>query len=172
MKKNNIEIKSKTKDLTILIPTLNEEFTIERLINEIIKKMKNTKIKYCIMITDNNSKDKTIEIASKKKDVLINICKKPGYGANLISGIKRIRSKYTIFFDADGSYNPSYIKILYNEINDIIFIESDTVTQLEYNDTELGEIKARFQFFGFTKNGQSQKCGEFRDFLKQNDQFE
>ena len=116
MKKNNIEIKSKTKDLTILIPTLNEEFTIERLINEIIKKMKNTKIKYCIMITDNNSKDKTIEIASKKKDVLINICKKPGYGANLISGIKRIRSKYTIFFDADGSYNPSYIKILYNEI--------------------------------------------------------
>ena len=46
MKKNNIEIKSKTKDLTILIPTLNEEFTIERLINEIIKKMKNTKIKY------------------------------------------------------------------------------------------------------------------------------
>ena len=61
------------------------------------------------------------------------------------------------------------LKILYNEINDIIFIESDTVTQLEYNDTELGEIKARFQFFGFTKNGQSQKCGEFRDFLKQND---
>ena len=75
-----------------------------------------TNINYCILISDNNSQDKTIEIISKNKDVLLNKCKIKGYGANLSSAIKKINSEYTIFFDADGSYNPKFIKILFNEI--------------------------------------------------------
>jgi glycosyltransferase involved in cell wall biosynthesis len=102
-------------ELTILIPALNEEFTIERLINETKKAMGKTNINYCILVSDNNSQDRTLDIISNK-NVLINKCKKRGYGANLIDAINKIRSRYTIFFDADGSYNPNFIKILFQEI--------------------------------------------------------
>ena len=116
MKSSIIKSKTKKYELTILIPTFNEEYCIKKIIEETKSVLKQTKINYCILISDNNSSDNTIQIASKIKGVLINRCFKQGYGANLLSGINKINSKYTIFYDADGSYNPIFVQKLLKEI--------------------------------------------------------
>lgn len=114
--KSTIQKKTGKFDLTILIPTYNEEDSVGKLIKEIRKSLRNFKCKYCILISDNYSTDNTIKIVNKEKNILLNRCKKKGYGSNLINAINKINSKYTIFFDADGSYDPKHVKILYNEI--------------------------------------------------------
>ena len=84
-----MDIKSLTKDydLTILLPALNEEESIGRIIDEINYELKNSEINYCILVSDNGSSDNTLKIC-KEKNVLINNVEKKGYGANLIDAFK------------------------------------------------------------------------------------
>ena len=108
-------ILTKNFDLTVLLPALNEEESIGKIIDEINYELKKTHINYCIFVSDNGSTDNTIEICKKKK-VLINNVKTRGYGANLKDAFKKIGSRYLIFFDCDGSYPPSAIANMYNII--------------------------------------------------------
>ena len=111
----NIEQSTQNFDLTVLLPALNEEESIGKIIDEIESSLKIHNINYCILVSDNGSSDKTLEICKKKK-VLTNEVDQKGYGSNLKDAISKIKSKYIIFFDCDGSYNPSEIinmQILY-----------------------------------------------------------
>ena len=63
-------------DLTIILPALNEENTIHKVINEINDSLENKKIKYEILINDNDSTDNTVKIASSLKNTRINKEKK------------------------------------------------------------------------------------------------
>ena len=93
-------------DLTILIPTLNEEETIPRII-EIAKSIENQnkgKLHIEVLITDNNSTDSTLSVA-KRMGVEATNCEVKGYGANLIHGISKSKSEYVLFADADLSYD-------------------------------------------------------------------
>ena len=101
-------------DISIVIPTLNEEKSIGKLVKKTKNEIKKIKKKICIIVSDNGSEDKTLEIAKKHK-VIIHRVSKTGYGANLINVIKKIKSNYTLFFDADGSYRPEDIKLFVNE---------------------------------------------------------
>ena len=92
------------KDLTILIPALNEEKTIGICIEKAKKFIEENKINAEILIADNNSTDKTSKIA-KDMGVRIIQVKKIGYGNALIEGIKEAKGKYTIMGDADDSYS-------------------------------------------------------------------
>ena len=83
-------------DISIVIPTLNEEKTIGKLIKKIKSEIKSIKMKLCIVISDNGSIDKTLQIA-KKQNVIIHKVKNKGYGSNLINAISNIQSKYTLF---------------------------------------------------------------------------
>jgi len=114
-----MKIEQLTKDfeLTVLLPALNEEESIEKIIDEIESNLKIHNINYCILVSDNGSNDKTLEICKRKK-VLINEVDQKGYGSNLKDAISKIKSKYIIFFDCDGSYNPSEIIKMYNKIKE------------------------------------------------------
>jgi Glycosyltransferases involved in cell wall biogenesis len=105
-----MKIEQLTKDfeLTVLLPALNEEESIEKIIDEIESNLKIHNINYCILVCDNGSNDKTLEICKRKK-VLINEVDQKGYGSNLKDAISKIKSKYIIFLEGDGSYNPSEI---------------------------------------------------------------
>ncbi len=113
----NIEQSTQNFDLTVLLPALNEEESIGKIIDEIESSLKIHNINYCILVSDNGSSDKTLEICKKKK-VLINEVDQKGYGSNLKDAISKIKSKYIIFFDCDGSYNPSEIIRMYNKIKE------------------------------------------------------
>lgn len=92
------------KDLTILIPALNEEKTIEIVIKKAEEYIKSKKINGEILIANNGSIDKTKELAMKLGARVVDIETK-GYGIAIIEGIKNANGNYIIIGDADDSYN-------------------------------------------------------------------
>lgn len=103
------------KDVTILLPCLNEEKTLEECIKKIKKVMNKTKYKYELLLCDNNSDDKSLIIAKKNK---IRYCieNNRGYGNTLRNGINKAFGKYIVMLDCDLSYDeediPKFIKYL------------------------------------------------------------
>ena len=114
--KNSLLEETENIELAVVIPTLDEEYTIEKILKETINSLKDFNKSYKIIVSDNSSKDNTIKIASIFKEVIINQEEKRGYGANLKSVFSKINAKYIIFFDCDGSYDPKYILDFYNKI--------------------------------------------------------
>lgn len=92
------------KELTILMPCLNEEKTLQTCINKANKFLEKNNINGEILIVDNGSKDKSINIAKKNKVRLV-YEKTQGYGSSLITGLKNTQTKYVIMGDSDDSYN-------------------------------------------------------------------
>ncbi len=91
-------------ELTILMPCLNEEETIEVCINKAIRFLKKNKIKGEVLIADNGSTDNSSLIAKKLGARVVEI-KEKGYGSALIGGIKKSLGKYVIMGDCDDSYD-------------------------------------------------------------------
>ena len=91
-------------ELTILIPSLNEEKTIEICIEKAKTFLKTHNIDGEILISDNGSTDNTREIAQKLGARVV-VTYKKGYGEALKHGNKQAKGKYTIMGDADDSYN-------------------------------------------------------------------
>ena len=91
------------KTVSILLPCLNEEKTLEKCIKSISKNMKKTKYDWEIIVCDNNSTDSSRKIA-KKNNVKVVVEKRKGYGATLLNGIKKSKSDYLVMLDSDMSY--------------------------------------------------------------------
>ena len=110
--------------VSIVIPTLNEEDSLNVLLNELLKFNDNI---YEIIVVDGQSNDKTIEIAKKYNCKIIIQQIKLGYGDAIIRGINEANSDYSIILDGDGSKNPIYIKNLIEKIinsnSDFVFAE-------------------------------------------------
>ena len=94
----------KNIELTILMPCLNEEETIGICIEKALRFLKKSKIQGEVLIADNGSSDKSIEIAKSLGARVINVSNK-GYGSALIAGSKSAYGKYVIMGDSDDSYN-------------------------------------------------------------------
>ena len=91
-------------ELTILIPSLNEEKTIGMCIEKAKTFLKTHNINGEILISDNGSTDNTREIAQKLGARVV-VTYKKGYGEALKHGNKQAKGKFTIMGDADDSYN-------------------------------------------------------------------
>ncbi len=90
-------MEDKKPELSIIIPTLNEEHYLPKLLESI--KMQTYK-DYEIIVSDSNSEDKTVHIAESFGAKIVSDEKKgPGYGRNC--GAKVARGKYLLFLDAD-----------------------------------------------------------------------
>ena len=92
------------KELTILIPALNEEKTIGICIEKANKVLIENNINGEVLVVDNGSTDGTAQIAKCLGARIVNV-KEKGYGNALINGSKQAKGKYTIMGDADDSYN-------------------------------------------------------------------
>mgnify|MGYP005833871057 CR=1 FL=1 len=130
--------------LTILIPALNEEKTIEIVIKKAQKWLNDRNIDGEILIANNGSTDNTKEIALKNGARVIDIEQK-GYGSALISGIENSKGKYIIFGDADDSYNFLEIDGMYDKLKD----GNDIVIGNRYaGKMEKGSMKFSHKFIG------------------------
>jgi dolichol-phosphate mannosyltransferase len=97
--------------LVILIPTYNEAVSILELIEKLTNFRSESKYKFDLVVIDDNSPDKTAEIAEKMELSWVNVMRRPhkdGLGAAYRAGILKVLGdpKYThvVTMDADGSH--------------------------------------------------------------------
>ncbi len=116
-------------DISIVIPTMNEERTIGQVIDS---------LKYLdpleIIVVDTDSKDKTRDIAKERGAIVIEEPRR-GYGVAYKTGIGRARGSIIACLDGDGTYPAEIIRPLIDilEINKVDFISCDRMTLRSQN---------------------------------------
>lgn len=105
------------KDITILMPCLNEGKTIKKCIRDAKSFLNNNNINGEILIVDNGSSDNSIKIIKKEKVRFVR-CKEKGYGNALRYGIAKSKGKYIIMGDSDASYDFSNLDEFVKLLND------------------------------------------------------
>ncbi len=125
-------MKNKKKDIAIILPVFNNEKTISKITQIIIKACNKIKKKYEIIFVDDGSKDnswlKICEQNSINKNIKgINLMSNFGQHNAIIAGLEHSNSRYNVVMDCDLQDNPKYICNLYSEIikkkNDVVAIE-------------------------------------------------
>lgn len=106
-------------DVSIVIPAFNEEKYIENSLASLISSEQKTDIRYEVILVDNNSEDKTVEIAKKfQKDMNLKIIteKKQGRGAARARGFMEAKAKIILSADSDTIFYDNWIEIMSSEI--------------------------------------------------------
>lgn len=107
----------KSKNVSLVLPAFNEEKAIEKTIREFQK----VDIFDEIIVVDNNSSDKTSQIA-KKCGVIVVSEKRQGYGYALRRGYSEANSDLIISCDVDGTYDANDVKYLLKLSNKYDFV--------------------------------------------------
>lgn len=92
------------KELTILMPCLNEARTLGLCIRRARQLLTSHRIDGEILVSDNGSTDGCQRIARKLKARVVS-CPARGYGAALQFGVERARGKFILMGDCDDSYH-------------------------------------------------------------------
>jgi glycosyltransferase involved in cell wall biosynthesis len=97
------------KNLTLIIPAKNESYSLPKVLDEI----KNINCKKFIILSKSDTA--TIHSIRNYRCKIIKQ-KNDGYGNALIEGINIVKTDYLCIFNADGSFDPKYLKIMLNKI--------------------------------------------------------
>jgi glycosyltransferase involved in cell wall biosynthesis len=98
------------KDLTLIIPAKNEAESLPK----VLKELNSFSVKKIIII---DKHDKETSRSIQNFYCLVVKQKKNGYGSAIIEGIQRAKTKYVCIFNADGSFDPKYLKKMYLKLN-------------------------------------------------------
>ena len=92
-------------DVSILIPIYNEEEILEESVRDIIQGADPLGISYELVLCENGSKDRTVEIGERLCEELPQLrllrCPLPDYGEALIMGIREARGTNIVCFEID-----------------------------------------------------------------------
>jgi glycosyltransferase involved in cell wall biosynthesis len=103
-KSNILEDMSDIK-YSMIIPVRNEEEVIDEVITDVKKALDLLKSSYEMIVIDNVSTDKTVDIVKKHSDVrLIQHESDKGYGGSIKEGVTVAKSDNVIIIDGDGTY--------------------------------------------------------------------
>ncbi len=116
--------------VSVIIPTMNEEAAIGKVMDEINNALKG--MAFEVLVVDTDSKDRTREIAATKGARVISEPRR-GYGRAYKTGFAQARGKYIATLDADCTYPagdiPKFVEIL--ESGEADFISGDRLTGME-----------------------------------------
>lgn len=110
------------KELSIVMPCLNEAETLEICIKKAHNFFSENNINGEVVIADNGSSDGSQNIANANGARVINIPKK-GYGSALKGGIENASGKFIVMGDADDSYDFSNLNLFLTKLregNDLV----------------------------------------------------
>lgn len=106
-------------EASVVIPAFNEEKSIEDTLFSLLRSEQNTKIKYEVILVDNNSTDKTIQIAEKFSNGMdLRIIKetKQGRGAARARGFNEAKGEFILSADADTIFFNNWIELMVSEL--------------------------------------------------------
>ena len=101
--------------ISVVLPCLNEEKTIEYCINEALEGIKLTGLKGEVVVADNGSTDNSKSISESNGARVVNV-KERGYGSALRGGIESAHGKYIVMGDADSTYNFKDLSLIVKEL--------------------------------------------------------
>lgn len=90
--------------VSVVIPAYNEEGAISATIKEVRSVMEASKFEYELLIVDDGSQDRTVELATAEGATVIAQPENRGYGASLKTGIRRSKYDVIVITDADATY--------------------------------------------------------------------
>jgi glycosyltransferase involved in cell wall biosynthesis len=91
-------------ELTILMPCLNEEETVEKCVSEALSYLDKSGVRGEVLVADNGSTDASVELAQAAGARVVQVEEK-GYGSALRGGIASASGTFIIMADADCSYD-------------------------------------------------------------------
>ena len=108
-------------DLTIIIPSFQEDRSIEKTVMNIYKFLKNKSIDFEIIVVDDNSNDNTDLIMNEISKSFDNIdfilsSRVKGFGNSIVQGLEIAKGKYVSIMMADMSDSPSDLLCYYREL--------------------------------------------------------
>jgi glycosyltransferase involved in cell wall biosynthesis len=103
------------KQVSVIIPCLNEELTIGKCVEIALLEILRSKIDGEIIVIDNGSTDKSVHIATKAGAKVVH-CLEKGYGHALRCGIENAEANYVFMADGDLSYDFREVWRFYQEI--------------------------------------------------------
>jgi glycosyltransferase involved in cell wall biosynthesis len=101
------------KQLTLIIPAKNESASLPAVLQELEK----FNIKKIVIIDKSDVRTKKSIKDFEGYNCKIFKQKSNGYGAAIIEGINHIRTKYFCIFNADGSFDPSSLQLMFKKIH-------------------------------------------------------
>ncbi len=120
----NIKYKYPNAMIGVIIPAFNEEKNLGNVLSKIPSNISN---KLDVIVVNDGSTDKTLEIARKFDVIILNHNKNRGNGAATITGLNFCKNNdyhIVIILDADGQHDPKYF---YDFISPIVRNEVDFV---------------------------------------------
>ena len=107
--------------IVITIPAYNEEANIGKVIKEIRNVMEMTDYEYLIIVIDDGSKDKTVEIAMENKAIVFSNKRNLGLAETFKREMEeciKLKPNIILHTDADGQYPAEYIPQLIKKLNE------------------------------------------------------
>jgi len=105
-------IENAMKEVSIILPALNEEETIGKIIDEVpMEDMEGRGYRAEIIVVDNGSSDKTREIAEAKGARVITEPRR-GKGRAMRTAFESVSGDYVFMIDADFTYPATYIPLM------------------------------------------------------------
>ena len=103
------------KEISVILPCLNEERTVGLCVEKAKKAFKQNKINGEVIVVDNNSADNSSEIAEKAGAIIIKE-RRRGYGSAYLAGIEKAQGEIIVFADADDTYDLMEMPLLLKEM--------------------------------------------------------
>src|SRR3989338_3818425 len=101
-------------DVSIIFPAYHEEKSIVHVLRRTKKVLATMPISSEIIVVDDGSTDKTATLAREEEVRVISHKRNKGYGAALQTGFAAAKGKILCCLDADGTYPPEEIPLLYH----------------------------------------------------------
>lgn len=91
----------------------NEGANLGGLLSDMNEVLADLQLDFELIVIDGNSTDDTVEVA-EAHGASVSVQEKPGYGNAFREGLRRCRGHYVLTFDADGSHDPNYLRVLWS----------------------------------------------------------
>jgi len=154
--------------ISIVVPTYNRSYMLEKVYTEIEAVMKSEDIPFEVVFVNDNSLDNTRDILSKlctNNSNIKGLTFKKNYGQQnaTLAGIRHSKYSFVVTYDDDLSYNPQSIITLFEEVSkgyDLVYGVPKIVYGKKYR--KLGTLFKEFIFWAVLKKPINIKLTSFR----------